>query len=140
MDDLELSPGDVVEIIHPKTKKRTAAFVDSEIFQAEQYNSIHMDFFIRRNLGAQFNDTVKIQKIMWKPAVEVVFSGYQLPHKINLENANLLAKKLHRKLLTIGDILSFSYKKKRLDLIVKEHVPPAPAVQIVETTNILYKD
>ena len=31
MDDLELIPGDVIQIIHPKTKKLTAAIIDPDV-------------------------------------------------------------------------------------------------------------
>ena len=140
MIDFELTPGDVVQITHPKSKKVTAAVVEVDVFEASEFNWIRMDFFTRRNLGAKINDKVDIEKIECIPAEKVIFSGYNTPHRVKIKGANRLAKKLNKKLITQGDILSFYHKDGKLDLIVKAHIPQGYSVRIHPKTKITCKD
>jgi hypothetical protein len=134
IENYDLKSGGIVEISSQHTGKKTSATLFFSKPEDSGANSIRMDFFLRRNLGINVGDKVHIKKIDIQNAEHVIFTGALRP--IKLKNSQHLAKKLTNRLITKGDILSFHNNKIRIDLIVLNHSPWAPAVKISDKTKI----
>lgn len=67
-------------------------------------------------------------------AQQVSFAGYH--QKVAITNPGVLAKKLHSRLVTKGDIFSFREKDRRIDLVVVNHTHQGEVVKIHKKTAI----
>ena len=135
MKDLDLKKDDIIEISAPTTTKKTAAHLLSGRVEDNNSNSIRLDYFSRRNLGVEIDDSVEIQKIDIELAEQVIFAGY--PRPIFIKNSNLLADKLKNHLVTKDDIFSFRVDGHRIDLRVINYYPWGNAVKIHKNTEII---
>ncbi|MFW9781698.1 MAG: CDC48 family AAA ATPase [Candidatus Heimdallarchaeota archaeon] len=133
--ELDIHPGDIIEIVHPSTDKRTAAIFWSENKEDKGTDVIRIDSSIRRNLNTSIDDIVRIAKIEASVAERVTFAG--LEEAIILRNTQQLAEKLENRVITKGDILSFYAMGGRVNLVVIDYSPKADAVIINVKTKII---
>lgn len=130
--------GDVLAISHPKTLEKTAALLYPGRSEDKGTNVIRMDASLRRNLGASIDDIVMIRKVDTALAEKVTFAG--LEEAVILRNSQQLASKLENRVITKNDILSFYAYGRRVDLIVVNFSPKAPAVRIHLDTQIVLSE
>ncbi|MGM0468290.1 MAG: CDC48 family AAA ATPase [Promethearchaeati archaeon] len=130
--------GDVIAISHPKTIEKTAALLYPGRSEDKGTNVIRMDASLRRNLGASIDDIVLIRKVDAALADKVTFAG--LEEAVILRNSQQLASKLENRIITKNDILSFYAYGRRVDLIVVNFSPKAPAVRIHLDTQIILSE
>jgi len=130
--------GDVLAIRHPKTLEKTAALLYPGRSEDKGTNIIRMDASLRRNLGASIDDIVIIRKVDAALAEKVTFAG--LEEAVILRNSQQLASKLENRVITKNDILSFYAYGRRVDLIVVNFSPKAPAVRIHLDTQIVLSE
>ncbi len=133
--EMSIHPGDVIEIIHPSSNKRTAALFWSDYKEDKGTKIIRIDSSIRRNINASIDDFVRISKIEASIAERVTFAG--LEEAIILRNAQQLANILENRVITKGDILSFYAMGSRVNLVVIDFTPKSEAVRIDDQTKIL---
>ncbi|MFX1587494.1 MAG: CDC48 family AAA ATPase [Promethearchaeota archaeon] len=133
--EMGIHPGDVIEIIHPSSHKRTAALFWSDYKEDKGTKIIRIDSSIRRNINASIDDIVRISKIEASIAERVTFAG--LEEAIILRNAQQLANILENRVITKGDILSFYAMGSRVNLVVIDYTPKSDAVRIDDQTKIL---
>ena len=133
--EMDIHPGDVIEIIHPSSNKRTAALFWSDYKEDKGTKIIRIDSSIRRNINASIDDFVRISKIEASIAERVTFAG--LEEAIILRNAQQLANILENRVITKGDILSFYAMGSRVNLVVIDFTPKSDAVRIDDQTKIL---
>ncbi|MFX1494112.1 MAG: AAA family ATPase, partial [Promethearchaeota archaeon] len=133
--EMDIHPGDVIEIIHPSSNKRTAALFWSDYREDKGTKIIRIDSSIRRNINASIDDIVRISKIEASIAERVTFAG--LEEAIILRNAQQLANILENRVITKGDILSFYAMGSRVNLVVIDFTPKSDAVRIDDQTKIL---
>ncbi|MFW9946690.1 MAG: CDC48 family AAA ATPase [Candidatus Odinarchaeota archaeon] len=133
--EMDIHPGDVIEIIHPSSNKRTAALFWSDYKEDKGTKIIRIDSSIRRNINASIDDIVRISKIEASIAERVTFAG--LEEAIILRNAQQLANILENRVITKGDILSFYAMGSRVNLVVIDFTPKSDAVRIDDQTKIL---
>ncbi|MHA1292084.1 MAG: CDC48 family AAA ATPase [Promethearchaeota archaeon] len=136
--ELNLRPGDVIEIYHPTTKKRTAALLWGEKHDDKGTRIIRIDQFIRRNLDASLDDVVKIRKINAALADIVIFAS--LTESLALRRPQQIAKLLENRIITKGDIITFYSMSRQIDLVVIDFKPRAEAVRIDLQTQILFSE
>jgi transitional endoplasmic reticulum ATPase len=135
---LSLKTGDVVQIIHPLTGKKTAALLYPGRNEDKGTGTIRLDPSIRRNLNASVDDIVEIRRIEATLADKITFAG--LEEAIVSTKSQQLSRTLENRIVTKGDILSFYAINKRVDLVVVDYVPKVEAVRIHLDTKILISD
>ncbi len=134
IQNLNLKTGDVLEISHPGSNKKTAALLYPGRKEDKGSGIIRMDTSLRRNLFASLDDLIEIRKIEAALADKVTFAG--LKEAVILRNRQQLAKTLENRVITKEDILSFYSYGRRIDLVVVEYSPKADAVRIHLDTKI----
>ncbi len=135
-NELNLKVGDVIEIVHPFTNKNTVALLHTGKKEDKETNIIRLDPSLRKNLGASIDDLVEIKKIDVEEAESITFSGLSLIPR----DPQALARKLEKRVVTKGDILSFYAMARRIDLIVVDFKPNLEAVKINLNTKILFSE
>ena len=134
--ELDLRTGDVLEISHPASNKKTAALLYPGRSEDRGSGIIRVDTSLRRNLNASLDDIVKIRKVESALADKVTFAGLQ--EAVILKNRQQLAQKLENRVITKGDILSFYSYGRRVDLVVVDFSPRSDAARIhIETKIVL---
>ncbi len=136
--EFNLRTGDIVQIYHPTSEKKTAALLFPGRAEDKGNKIIRMDPSLRRNLGASIDDIVMIRKIDAGEAERVTFAG--LEETVILRNSQQLAKKLENRVITKGDILSFYSMGRRVDLIVIDFFPKSEAVRIHLDTKVVLSE
>ena len=136
--ELNLRTGDVLEIIHPSSNKKTAALLYPGKREDKGTKIIRMDSFLRRNLGAFLDDFVEVRKIEATLADKVIFAG--LKEAVILRNSQQLARKLENRVITKNDILSFYAYGRRIDLVVIDYHPKSEAVRIHLDTKVILSE
>ncbi len=131
---LHLRTGDVIEISRPALEKKTAGLLYPGKLDDLDTNTIRIDSSLRRNIGASIDDVVEIRKIESVQAEGITFAG--LEESIIIRKSEQLTRMLENRIITIGDILSFNAKGRRIDFIVIDHSPQVDAVRVHLDTEI----
>ena len=136
---LKLKTGDVLEISHPLTEKKTAALIYPGKNEDKGSGTIRIGPSLRRNLSASLDDIVEIRKIDAALADKITFAG--LKEAIYTRKSQQLARTLENRVVTKGDILSFyASANKRVDLVVIDYTPRTEAVRIHLDTEIIISE
>ncbi len=136
---LNLKTGDVIEISHPLTEKKTAALIYPGRNEDRGSGTIRIDPSLRRNLSASLDDIVEIRKIDAALADKITFAG--LKEAIFTRKSQQLTRILENRVVTKGDILSFyASANKRVDLVVIDYIPRTEAVRIHLDTEIIISE
>lgn len=138
ISELKFKAGDVVEIHHPTTRKATVALLSIGRAEDKGTNIIRMDPSERRNIIASIDDYVEIRKIEASPAENITLAG--LEGQFLIRDSKQLARKLEKRVVTMGDSLSFYAMGKRIDFMVADYLPHAQAVKITIDTKIKFTD
>jgi transitional endoplasmic reticulum ATPase len=136
---LKLKTGDVLEISHPLSEKKTAALIYPGKNEDRGSGTIRIGPSLRRNLSASLDDIVEIHKIDAALADKITFAG--LKEAIFTRKSQQLARTLENRVVTKGDILSFyASANKRVDLVVIDYIPRTKAVRIHLDTEIIISE
>ncbi|MHA1703830.1 MAG: AAA family ATPase, partial [Promethearchaeota archaeon] len=136
---LKLKTGDVIEISHPLSEKKTAALIYPGKNEDKGSGTIRIGPSLRRNLSASLDDIVEIRKIDAALADKITFAG--LKEAIFTRKSQQLARTLENRVVTKGDILSFyASANKRVDLVVIDYTPNSRAVRIHLETEIIISE
>ncbi|MEJ2277100.1 MAG: CDC48 family AAA ATPase [Candidatus Lokiarchaeota archaeon] len=134
IESLKLKSGDIVEIRHLMSNRKTAAILKTGKQEDIGTNIIRLDPSLRRNLNSSIDDLVEIKKINPLIAQEVIFAGIE--EAVMLRDSQQLVRKLENRVITKGDILSFYSYGRRVDLIIVDYRPDSEAVIIKFDTKI----
>ncbi len=135
---MNLKVGDVIRISHPSVNKITGALLSSGRIEDKGKQIIRMDPSLRRNLAASIDDLVEIKKIEADFAETMTFTG--LNHSLIPRDPQALARKLEKRVVTIGDSLSFYAMGHRIDLVVVNYSPKTEVVKINLNTKISFTE
>ncbi|NVM36676.1 MAG: CDC48 family AAA ATPase [Candidatus Lokiarchaeota archaeon] len=135
---MDLKVGDVIRISHPFVNKITAAILSSGRIEDKGKQIIRMDPSLRRNLSASIDDLVEIKKIDANLAEDITFTG--LNHSLIPREPQALARKLEKRVVTMGASLSFYAMGHRIDLVVVNYSPKTEAVKINLNTKITFTE
>ena len=138
LNEFGFKAGDVIEISHPKTNKKTAALLSPGRIEDKGTNVIRMDPSERRNISASIDDYVEVRKITSSPAESITFTG--LNGSFLIRDTQQLAIKLEKRIITRGDSLSFYAMGRRVDLVIVDYTPKSDAVRITLDTKIELTD
>ena len=131
MDDLGLTPGDIIEI---SGKRKTAAICWPGYAEDSGRGIIRIDGYIRRNAGVSIDEKVTIRRIEARNAEKIVLAPTE---PLRIEGAEeYLAHILEGKVVMRGDYIPLGIMGRTIDLMVVNVQPPAQAVIITRSTQI----
>ncbi|MCD6464985.1 CDC48 family AAA ATPase [Candidatus Bathyarchaeota archaeon] len=131
MEDLGLTPGDIIEI---SGKRKTAAICWPGYAEDSGRGIIRIDGYIRRNAGVSIDEKVVIRRIEAKNAEKIVLAPTE---PLRIEGAEeYLAHILEGKVVMRGDYVPLGIMGRTIDLMVVNVQPPAQAVIITRDTKI----
>jgi len=132
MEDLGLTPGDIIEI---SGKRKTAAICWPGYAEDSGRGIIRIDGYIRRNAGVSIDEKVIIRRIEAKNAEKIVLAPTE---PLRIEGAEeYLAHILEGKVVMRGDYIPFGIMGRTIDLMVVNVQPPAQATIITRDTQIV---
>ncbi|WP_456419808.1 CDC48 family AAA ATPase [Methanocaldococcus infernus] len=132
MDELNLKPGDVIEIEGPKGK--AYAVVYRGFLEDAGKNIIRIDGYIRQNAGVGIGDRVKVKKVEIKEAKKIVLAPTQ-PIRFGPGFEDFVKRKIIGQVLNKGSKLTIGVLGTALTFVVVKTEPKGP-VKVTEFTQV----
>ncbi len=133
--ELGLSAGDVVEI---HGKKKTVAIYWPGYQEDTGKGIIRIDGYTRNNSGAGIDEKVVVKKVEAKEAKKINIAPTELLRITGGEE--YLKQILENRVISRGDIIPLLIMGRRINLMVTGFQPPAVAVIVVQSTQVVLSD
>jgi transitional endoplasmic reticulum ATPase len=133
--EIGLSAGDVVEI---HGKKKTVAIYWPGYQEDSGKGIIRIDGYTRNNAGSGIDEKVDVKKVEAKKANKITIAPTE-PLRIT-GGEEYLKQILENRVISRGDIIPLGIMGRRINLIVTGVQPPAAAVMVVQSTQIVLSD
>ncbi len=133
--EIGLSAGDVVEI---HGKKKTVAIYWPGYQEDVGKGIIRIDGYTRNNAGAGIDEKVSVKKVEAKEAKKVTIAPTE-PLRIT-GGEEYLKQILENRVISRGDLIPLGIMGRRINLMVTGVQPPAAAVMVVQSTEIILSD
>jgi transitional endoplasmic reticulum ATPase len=133
--EIGLSAGDVVEI---HGKKKTVAIYWPGYQEDTGKGLIRIDGYTRNNAGAGIDEKVDVKKVEAKEAKKITIAPTE-PLRIT-GGEEYLKRILENRVISRGDIIPLGIMGRRINLMVTGFQPPAAAVIVVPSTQVVLSD
>ncbi len=133
--EIGLSAGDVVEI---HGKKKTVAIYWPGYQGDTGKGIIRIDGYTRNNAGAGIDEKVVVKKVESKEAKKITIAPTE-PLRIT-GGEEYLKQILENRVISRGDLIPLAIMGRRVNLIVTGFQPPAAAVIVVPSTQVVLSD
>jgi transitional endoplasmic reticulum ATPase len=133
--EIGLSAGDVVEI---HGKKKTVAIYWPGYQEDYGKGIIRIDGYIRNNAGAGIDEKVDVKKVDAKEAKKITIAPTE-PLRIT-GGEEYLKRILENRVISRGDLIPLGIMGRRINLMVTGFQPPAAAVIVVPSTQVVLSD
>ena len=133
--EISLSAGDVVEI---HGKKKTVAIYWPGYQGDTGKGIIRIDGYTRNNAGAGIDEKVGVKKVEAKEAKKITIAPTE-PLRIT-GGEEYLKQILENRVISRGDLIPLAIMGRRVNLIVTGFQPPAAAVIVVPSTQVVLSD
>jgi len=133
--EIGFSAGDVVEI---HGKKKTVAIYWPGYQEDYGKGIIRIDGYIRNNAGAGIDEKVGIKKVDAKEAKKITIAPTE-PLRI-MGGEEYLKQILENRVISRGDLIPLGIMGRRINLIVTGFQPPAAAVIVVPSTQVVLSE
>ena len=133
--EIGLSAGDVVEI---HGKKKTVAIYWPGYPEDTGKSLIRIDGYTRNNAGAGIDEKVDVKKVEAKEAKKITIAPTE-PLRIT-GGEEYLKQILENRVISRGDIIPLGIMGRRINLMVTGFQPPAAAVMVVPSTQVVLSD
>ncbi len=133
--EIGLSAGDVVEI---HGKKKTAAIYWPGYQEDTGKGLIRVDGYTRNNAGAGIDEKVNVKKVEAKEAKKITIAPTE-PLRIT-GGEEYLKQILENRVISRGDLIPLGIMGRRINLVVTGVQPPAAAVIVVPSTQVVLSD
>jgi transitional endoplasmic reticulum ATPase len=133
--EISLSAGDVVEI---HGKKKTAAIYWPGYQEDTGKGIIRIDGYTRNNAGAGIDEKVDVKKVEAKEAKKINIAPTE-PLRIT-GGEEYLKQILENRVISRGDLIPLGIMGRRINLVVTGVQPPAAAVIVVPSTQVVLSD
>jgi transitional endoplasmic reticulum ATPase len=133
--EIGLSAGDVVEI---HGKKKTVAIYWPGYQEDYGKGIIRMDGYTRSNAGAGIDEKVNIKKVEARKATKITIAPTE-PLRIT-GGEEYLKQILENRVISRGDLIPLGIMGRRINLIVTGFQPPAAAVIVVPSTQVVLSE
>jgi transitional endoplasmic reticulum ATPase len=133
--EIGLSAGDVVEI---HGKKKTVAIYWPGYQEDYGKGIIRIDGYTRSNAGAGIDENVDIRKVEARKATKITIAPTE-PLRI-MGGEEYLKQILENRVISRGDLIPLGIMGRRINLIVTGFQPPAAAVIVVPSTQVVLSE
>ena len=133
--EIGLSAGDVVEI---HGKKKTVAIYWPGYQEDYGKGIIRIDGYTRNNAGAGIDEKVGIKKVDAKEAKKITIAPTE-PLRI-MGGEEYLKQILENRVISRGDLIPLGIMGRRINLMVTGFQPPAAAVIVVPSTQVVLSE
>jgi transitional endoplasmic reticulum ATPase len=133
--EIGLSAGDVVEI---HGKKKTVAIYWPGYPEDTGKGLVRIDGYTRNNAGAGIDEKVDVKKVEAKEAKKITIAPTE-PLRIT-GGEEYLKQILENRVISRGDIIPLGIMGRRINLMVTGFQPPAAAVIVVPSTQVVLSD
>jgi transitional endoplasmic reticulum ATPase len=133
--EIGLSAGDVVEI---HGKKKTVAIYWPGYQEDYGKGTIRIDGYTRNNAGAGIDEKVDIKKVDAKEAKKITIAPTE-PLRI-MGGEEYLKQILENRVISRGDLIPLGIMGRRINLMVTGFQPPAAAVIVVPSTQVVLSE
>jgi len=133
--EIGFSAGDVVEI---HGKKKTVAIYWPGYQEDYGKGIIRIDGYIRNNAGAGIDEKVDVKKVDAKEAKKITIAPTE-PLRI-MGGEEYLKQILENRVISRGDLIPLGIMGRRINLIVTGFQPPAAAVIVVPSTQVVLSE
>jgi len=133
--EIGLSAGDVVEI---HGKKKTVAIYWPGYQEDTGKGIIRIDGYTRNNAGAGIDEKVGVKKVEAKEAKKITIAPTE-PLRIT-GGEEYLKQILENRVISRGDLIPLGIMGRRINLVVTGVQPPAAAVIVVPSTQVVLSD
>jgi transitional endoplasmic reticulum ATPase len=133
--EIGLSAGDVVEI---HGKKKTVSIYWPGYQEDYGKGIIRIDGYIRSNAGAGIDENVDIRKVDARKATKITIAPTE-PLRI-MGGEEYLKQILENRVISRGDLIPLGIMGRRINLIVTGYQPPAAAVMVVPSTQVVLSE
>ncbi|PVX24593.1 MAG: AAA family ATPase [Candidatus Bathyarchaeum sp.] len=133
--EIGLSAGDVVEI---HGKKKTVAIYWPGYQEDYGKGIIRIDGYTRNNAGTGIDEKVDVKKVEAKEAKKITIAPTE-PLRIT-GGEEYLKRILENRVISRGDIIPLGIMGRRINLMVTGFQPPAAAVIVVPSTQVVLSD
>ncbi|KUK04406.1 MAG: AAA family ATPase, CDC48 subfamily, partial [Methanosarcinales archeaon 56_1174] len=133
--ELGIRSGDVVRLTG---RKKTAAIAWPGYPEDAGKGIIRMDGATRRNAGCSIDDKVKVKKIEAKHAQKVMLAPTE-PLRI-MGGEQYLSQILEGRVMMRGDVIELNIMGRKIELVVTGHQPPAEAVIMSYSTEVVLSE
>jgi len=134
-EKIGLSAGDVVEI---HGQKKTVAIYWPGYQEDFGKGIIRIDGYTRNNAGSGIDEKVDVKKVEAKEAKKITIAPTE-PLRIT-GGEEYLKRILENRVISRGDIIPLGIMGRRINLMVTGFQPPAAAVMVVPSTQVLLSD
>ena len=134
-EEIGLSAGDVVEI---HGQKKTVAIYWPGYQEDFGKGIIRIDGYTRNNAGSGIDEKVGVKKVEAKEAKKITIAPTE-PLRIT-GGEEYLKRILENRVISRGDIIPLGIMGRRINLMVTGFQPPAAAVMVVPSTQIVLSD
>jgi len=134
-EEIGLSAGDVVEI---HGKKKTVAIYWPGYQEDYGKGIIRIDGYTRNNAGAGIDEKVEVRKVEAKEAARITIAPTE-PLRIT-GGEEYLKHILENRVISRGDLIPLGIMGRRINLMVTGFQPPAAAVIVVPSTEVVLSD
>jgi transitional endoplasmic reticulum ATPase len=133
--EIGLSAGDVVEI---HGKKKTVSIYWPGYQEDYGKGIIRIDGYTRSNAGAGIDENVDIRKVDARKATKITIAPTE-PLRI-MGGEEYLKQILENRVISRGDLIPLGIMGRRINLIVTGFQPPAAAVIVVPSTQVILSE
>ena len=133
--EIGLSAGDVVEV---HGKKKTVAIYWPGYQEDYGKGIIRIDGYTRNNAGSGIDEKVDVKKVDAKEAKKITIAPTE-PLRIT-GGEEYLKRILENRVISRGDLIPLGIMGRRINLMVTGFQPPAAAVIVVPSTQIVLSD
>jgi transitional endoplasmic reticulum ATPase len=133
--EIGLSAGDVVEI---HGKKKTVALYWPGYQEDYGKGIIRIDGYTRSNAGAGIDENVDVKKVDAREAKKITIAPTE-PLRI-MGGEEYLKQILENRVISRGDLIPLGIMGRRINLIVTGFQPPAAAVIVVPSTQVVLSE
>ena len=133
--EIGLSAGDVVEI---HGKKKTVAIYWPGYQEDFGKGTIRIDGYTRNNAGSGIDEKVDVKKVDAKEAKKITIAPTE-PLRIT-GGEEYLKQILENRVISRGDLIPLGIMGRRINLMVTGFQPPAAAVMVVPSTQVVLSE
>jgi transitional endoplasmic reticulum ATPase len=133
--EIGLSAGDVVEI---HGKKKTVSIYWPGYQEDYGKGIIRIDGYTRSNAGAGIDENVDVRKVDARKATKITIAPTE-PLRI-MGGEEYLKQILENRVISRGDLIPLGIMGRRINLIVTGFQPPAAAVMVVPSTQVVLSE